>query len=386
MAGCWTESKAIASMGTMNRRKKHNPHKPQRSLKDLLKFLLIAGVLMFLVDHFVWQGERPYMAKIKSDYLREKLEEAKQGDMTPAPDLVLPEDGSEYFEAPEDMVSGKQSLLPDGIFQSPKPLVDIKRKNQMRAGDKPKIAIVIDDMGMNIKQSRAAIRLPEEITLAFLPYAETVKKMAQDATEDGHEIIMHAPMEPMDSKQNLGPMGLRTSMDYAAFTMEFEKMAESFEGYVGVNNHMGSRLTQSPESMGYLMDQLRQRKLFFLDSRTISSSVAADMADVYGVPYATRDVFLDHEETPEFVADALKKLEQTAKRKGYAIAIGHPKEVTMSALKKWVKTVDDKGFELVPLSDLIKGPQMRVTRRETLNEIAPAAGQMSNPKSTAPAQ
>ena len=369
-----------------------------------MKFLIIAAVLMFLVDHFIWDGERPYMAKIKNDYLREKL----TAEMKTEPTLVLPEDGSEYFEAPEDfgqLETDEQSSLPHSLpieeekdeevkMTMPFPY-EVPKTPKMNNGGKPKIAIVIDDVGMNVEQSRAAINLPSQVTLAFLPYAETVRELAAKASSGGHEIIIHAPMEAMDSNKNLGPMALRSDMDYASFAAELDKMTKSFEGYVGVNNHMGSRLTQNPESMGYLMDQLKQRQLYFLDSRTIATSVAADMANTYGIPYATRDVFLDHEETPKFVKDALKKLEETARRKGHAIAIGHPKEVTMKELKKWVKTVEAKGFELVPVSELLNGPTVRVVKRNSipapvktdLSEIAPAAGEveaLANPSHVQP--
>lgn len=352
-----------------------------------MKFLLIAATLMFLVDHFLWDGERPYITKIKNDYMRERLAQ----EASAPPTLVLPEDGSEYFEAPEDFGQiqdiDEQSLLPHSLpveeiakNDTPKTIPFPYKSTEVKPsnGKKAKIAIVIDDVGMNVEQSKNAIKLPPEVTLAFLPYAETVRSMAQQASKTGHEIIIHAPMEAMDSNKNLGSMALRSDMDYAAFSAELDKMTQSFEGYVGINNHMGSRLTQNPEAMGYLMDQLKQRNLYFLDSRTIHTSIAADMADTYGIPHATRDVFLDHEETPKFVKGALKKVEQTARRKGYAIAIGHPKTVTMKELKKWVKTLEAKGFELVPLSEVLNGPTIRVVKRESakdLNAITPAAGE-----------
>jgi hypothetical protein len=389
----------------MNRFKKDKssggPTRPRRSFKDMMKFLIVAVVLLVGVDYFLWGGERPYMTKIKKDHLREQLEQVKEDDLTPAPEMVLPEDGSEYFEAPEDMEEAepeKQSLLFDGQSKAVEPLMSIRRKQEKAedqkaempapktfAGQKAKIAIVIDDMGMNVSQSLSAVDLPSGVTLAFLPYAETVRAMADKASKEGHEIIIHTPMEALGDNNGLGPMALKSGMDFAAFTGEFERMAASFEGYAGVNNHMGSLLTQDPEAMGYLMDQLKLRNLYFLDSRTIHKSVAADMAKTYGIPYATRDVFLDHEETPEFVQGALKKMEATARRKGYAIAIGHPKEVTMKALHEWVKTAEARGFELVPVSELLNGPAMRVTKREEpklnldMDAITPAGG-ISHPQ------
>jgi hypothetical protein len=125
---------------------------------------------------------------------------------------------------------------------------------------------------------------------------------------------------------------------------------------------MGSKLTQDPEAMGYLMDQLKKRGLYFFDSKTIHTSVAAQMAEAYGVPYAERDVFLDHEETHEFTAKALQHLEQIASAKGSAIAIGHPKEITMQALQEWIPKLEARGFELVSLSELLEKPDKVVKK------------------------
>lgn len=332
---------------------------------DYLKFIVVAIALMFLVDHFLWNGERPYMTKIKEDYFKQQNDQ-QQAQSRPPPTLVLPEDGSEYFEAPPML--GDESLMREKKLKIPK-LSSAKK----HTGEKAKIAIVIDDIGMNIKHSNIAIDLPPEVSLAILPYAETASEMAERAREKGHQILIHTPMEALDSNVDLGPMALRNNMDFAAFDQEFEKMAQAFDGYIGVNNHMGSSLTQNPEAMGYLMDQLKKRNLFFLDSVTINTTVAAGMAQTYDIPYAKRDVFIDHEETPLFVYKALNKIEKTAKRKGYAVAIGHPKEVTMTALKKWIPTLEKKGFKLVPISEVITWPENRLVEKQ--QSVNPAAGQ-----------
>ena len=348
--------------------------KSPRNFKSYLKFVLVACVLMFLVDHFVWDGERPYIRKIKEDYYREQAEKQKALEELLPPEVVYPEDGSEYFEAPSDL-NDRQSLLPEKQLKITEalPKKKIPTKKKFAKGERGKIAIVIDDVGMNIKQSRAAIKLPAEVTLAFLPYAKSVRSLAKEAQQRKHEIILHAPMEAMNSDMNLGSMALRSGMDFAAFDAEFNKIANSFTGYVGVNNHMGSRLTQDPEAMRYLMDQLKQRGLYFLDSKTINTSIAAQTAHSYGIPYAVRDVFLDHEETPAFVSKALKNVERVARNHGQAIAIGHPKAVTMKALRKWIPTLEAKGYELVPLSELIIQPQNNIKLVEINRSVKPVS-------------
>lgn len=354
---------------------KRKKPRPQKDFKGYIKFVAVAVVLLFMMDWILWGGERPYMKKIKQEYYAEKaLEQQKAQEAVEAflpPKVVYPEDGGEYFEAPED--------FPETIpAEELKPESSLKPRHK-HTGPKAKIAIVIDDVGMNVKQSRAAINLDPNVTIAFLPYAEKVKEMAAKAKANGNEIIIHTPMEAMSDKVSLGSMALRKDMNFAEFDAEFNKIANSFEGYVGVNNHMGSLLTQDTEAMSFLMDQLKQRDLYFLDSRTIHSSVAADIAAEYEIPYAIRDVFLDHEETPEFVAGALKKLEAVARRNGQAIAIGHPKKNTMAALKKWLPTLEAKGFELVPLGEVLERPdkKIQIVKEDSMKpeEIAPAAGE-----------
>lgn len=375
---------------------KKNPHKPKRDFKAYIKFLLVAVALVFLLEYFVFEGERPYITKMKADYYAEKALEKEAIEALLPPKVVYPEDGADYFEAPVEVPveiepsieePEKQSSFieeewdviatapADAVIEKFKPSAQAKPKF---SGKKPKIAIVIDDLGMNLQQSHAAINLPAEVTLALLPYAETVRSLANKARRKGHEIIIHTPMEAMYNT-NPGPMALREDMDFAAFDAEFRKIADSFEGYVGINNHMGSRLTQNPEAMGYLMDELKRRGLYFFDSRTIHTSIAASTAKSYGIPFAERDVFLDHEETPEFTAKALKNLERIARQQGSAIAIGHPKAITMAALRAWIPTLEERGFELVSLTELLAKPKTAiiVVENETgksLNDIVPASG------------
>lgn len=373
----------------MTRKSSRKRQKPQRSFKEYLKFLIVAVLLIVLVDYVFFEGERPYITKIKQNYYAEQAAKGQQSqevmeELLP-PKIVLPEDGAEYFEAPEEL-EGEQSSFVEEEWDVIEKDTEVKRpaksdyKRPQFTGEKAKIAIVIDDVGMNLKQSRAAIHLDPNVTIALLPYAKTVKEMAAQAKANGNEIIIHTPMEAMSSEVSLGSMALKSDMDFAAFDVEFNRIAGSFEGYVGVNNHMGSRLTQNPEAMGYLMDQLKQRGLYFLDSRTIHTSIAADMAKTYGIPFAVRDVFLDHESTPEFVSNALKNVERIAREQGSAIAIGHPKAITMQALQNWIPNLEEKGFELVALSKVLDRSNVDIKfvenqQAEEASEVAPAAGE-----------
>ncbi|MCB1782579.1 MAG: divergent polysaccharide deacetylase family protein [Alphaproteobacteria bacterium] len=224
--------------------------------------------------------------------------------------------------------------------------------------DEPKgkglVVIIIDDMGLNVKNTREVEDLPGPLTLSYLPYANNLPKQTAYAKGQGHELMVHVPMEPLNGKLDAGPEVLKTNMDKTAFNKALEDDLSQFSGYAGINNHMGSRLTQDPAAMRLVMAALKKRGVYFVDSKTIGTSVAADIAAESGLPYAERDVFLDHEMTSAFVENALRKLEKTAYQKGYAIAIGHPHDVTIAALEKWLPTLKEKGLTLVPASAVVK--------------------------------
>ena len=217
-----------------------------------------------------------------------------------------------------------------------------------------KIAIIIDDMGMDKKRGNEFIKMNIPLTLAFLPYAEGLKRDTKRAIDNGHELMIHMPMEPLNSKVSLGGIGLKDNMDLLDIDVELFQAFSSFNGYVGLNNHMGSKFTQNKDSMAAVMQRLKNKDLYFIDSVTISTSVALSEAKKVGLKSASRDVFLDHEDTIEFARKALKRLERTAQKNGHAIAIGHPKDSTIQALKEWVVTLDEKNIKLVHASELVE--------------------------------
>ncbi len=217
---------------------------------------------------------------------------------------------------------------------------------------KGKIAIIIDDMGVNLTSKLVEI-MPAPLTLSYLPYAKNLQARVEKARKKGHEIMLHLPMEPISEYKDAGSHVLKVDSSKAELIKEIEWNLSRFNGYVGVNNHMGSRMTQDERAMNIVMAYLKKRNLFFIDSRTIGNSVAIRLAKEHGINYAKRDVFIDHEVTEDFVRKSLKKLEKKALRDGYAIAIGHPHKVSIKVLKEWIPTLKDKGLEIVPVSSLL---------------------------------
>lgn len=253
--------------------------------------------------------------------------------------------------AAKDIEAGQQPAPEPKVSTEPMPV------HKRETGEPAKIVIIIDDMGLARSHTRSVMDLPAPLTLAFLPYAENLAEFTEPAKAKGHELIIHVPMEAMGGN-NLGPAGLKNSMSEEQLKSTLEThIFPSFEGYVGINNHMGSRLTQNAAAMGWIMEELKKRGLYFVDSKTIGSSVAARSARDHGIPYAERDVFLDHYDSPDSVLKALNELERVARRKGVGIAIGHPKSHTIAALKKWMPGMRDRGLELVPASAVLHHPQ-----------------------------
>jgi polysaccharide deacetylase 2 family uncharacterized protein YibQ len=226
-------------------------------------------------------------------------------------------------------------------------------------GDRPMIAIVLDDLGVNQAGTRRAIGLPSPLTLSFMTYANDLPRLTANARAAGHELMLHVPMEPSGSRNDPGPKALTIGLSEADIQERLRWGLTRFEGFVGVNNHMGSRFTTDTASMNVVLRELKGRGLLFLDSMTNPASVGPRLAAAAGVPHAARDVFLDHEQSREAVRGALAATEQRARARGHAIAIGHPHEETLDVLAAWIPTVRDRGFALVPVSTIVRRTQLQ---------------------------
>ncbi len=219
----------------------------------------------------------------------------------------------------------------------------------------PMIAVVIDDIGPNLRNARRSITLPAPLTLAFLPYANHLEDLTTKARQAGHELIVHMPMEPDDSSQNPGENALRIELGPEELQRRIIWNLERFSGYVGVNNHMGSKFTKSGPGMRLVMAELSKRGLLFLDSRTNAKSQAEQAAAVFRVPFAQRDIFIDNDyKNPASIQAQLAKLEERARSKGYAVGIGHPHSGTLEALAAWLPEARKRGIALVPISEIVK--------------------------------
>ena len=220
-------------------------------------------------------------------------------------------------------------------------------------GREPVIAIVIDDMGVSHRRTANISSLDYPLTSSFLTYASNLRPQIAAAERAGHEIIAPLPMEPKAS-MNVSPDVLTVKMNEKQVAEGLNGMLDKFPGIAGVNNHMGSRFTEDAERMDVVMKELEKRGLFFLDSKTTPHSAGEKAAKDNRVRYVSRNVFLDNEDKFDYVMRQLRQTEAIARKNGYAVAIGHPKEQTYNALKVWLPTLKSRNLRLVHLSEIVK--------------------------------
>ncbi|NVK75028.1 MAG: divergent polysaccharide deacetylase family protein [Oceanospirillaceae bacterium] len=216
----------------------------------------------------------------------------------------------------------------------------------------PRIAILIDDLGYNRHGMESSLLLPKEVALAILPSTPFAIQTAKAAQKQKRITLLHAPMENQ-RELKLGPGGLYARMTEHELKATLNKDLDGLPGIQGVNNHMGSLLTTRADSMKWVMETLKDRSLFFIDSLTSSKSVAKKTAQDFGLDTVSRDVFLDNIRTEKAIDRQFSRLLKLARLHGSALAIGHPYPETMAYLKKRLQRLTPDGVELVPLSDVL---------------------------------
>lgn len=213
----------------------------------------------------------------------------------------------------------------------------------------PRVIIIFDDVGPDRRAFERLMALPGPLTLSFLPYADNVQRLADRAIAEGHDVLLHLPMEPSGAADP-GPGALKTSMEPAELFAALGDNLARFEGYSGVNNHMGSKLTRDEQAMKRVLAYLDNRGLFFLDSLTTGASKAQIAGEAVGAEVITRDVFLDAEPGEEAVRRQLALAERIAAETGYVIAIAHPREETLAVIGPWLTSAPARGLRLDTLT------------------------------------
>lgn len=258
-----------------------------------------------------------------------------------------------YFRPAPPAPERPAAKIPEVETRPPEP--PIEEKPAPVPSSYPRVAIVIDDMGQDLKKLKELFQLGAPVTIAVMPYQRFSGEEAKEAHDRGWDVLLHLPMEPKDSAaNNPGKGALFTKMTADEVKARIEEDLRSVPHVTGVNNHMGSKFTESEPLMRAALEELKERDLFFLDSRTSPKSVGGRVARELGVPNADRNVFLDNTREKGYIKGQLREAVSIARKKGYAIAIGHPYPETIAALKEALPELEGSGVKIVRLSEVIK--------------------------------
>ena len=257
------------------------------------------------------------------------------------------------------------------------------------------LIIVIDDLGNNLSLGQRAINLPGALTYGILPSTPQAQNLADAVLNRGNdkEMIIHMPMEPVyaqvykpntistNKKQFSAPKKTQALASYQTqtmFTKNLQTALQQFPSARGLNNHQGSHLTALTDQMNWLMGELKETGLYFIDSKTTGNSVAKKAAANHGIPYLVRDVFLDHDPSPEAIDNQYRRALKIADKKGYAVIIAHPNRNTLDYLEQKIPLLAEKNIVIVSGSEAIRQQHLETIerRKETL---LPRAQKQSDP-------
>jgi len=289
-----------------------------------------------LLDHRNWtRGERSYI-----------FTGSREKKATPAPPVVkVPPEKATPEKVPE--------LEPRA---APKTAAPAKEPPAAKRPSAPvgKVALIVDDMGNSQTALEELLDLGEPVTIAILPYSPYALETARKAHEKGLEVLLHLPLESLNGNgSETGTEGLiRSGMGEAEIRSLLAEELDRIPYVRGVNNHMGSKVTADPEMMRAILEPIKERGLFFLDSRTSAKSVAYDVALGMGIPAASRQVFLDADGDAGLIKGRLLELFRLARRDGRAIGICHPSQETLRTLKENFGLLGSYGLEAVFASEM----------------------------------
>ncbi len=220
-------------------------------------------------------------------------------------------------------------------------------------GRLPQVAIIIDDIGYDRQLLGQLLALDIPLTFAVLPQSPFFQSSVKAIRARGREIMLHQPMEPEEFPQvDPGPGALLAAMSPDDLIAQLNRNLDALPGVKGVNNHMGSRLTAESARMYQVFSVLKERRLFFVDSRSTVATVCRPSARMFQVPFAERDIFLDHFQEAGFVRKQFKALIREADQHGQAVAIGHPYPVTVEVFREVLPALK-KRVTLVSASEVV---------------------------------
>ncbi|WP_440053992.1 divergent polysaccharide deacetylase family protein [Pseudoalteromonas sp. T1lg65] len=232
------------------------------------------------------------------------------------------------------------------------------------------LAIVIDDIG-NHQRDLQLLNLPGHISYSILPHTPFSQQFAFAATQQNKELLLHVPMQALNSEKALGPGALTVDMEKWQLQTTLGNALSTLPQVKGVNNHMGSALTQNLEPMKWTMEVLKRRNLYFLDSRTTTESQAQHAANLFGVKNVARHIFLDNEVSSNAMNKQWDELVSRAYQGEPIIMIAHPYPETYQFLKQKLVQLPLLGIELVSVSTLVEQKYIRLAKAK-IDSLSPA--------------
>ena len=223
--------------------------------------------------------------------------------------------------------------------------------------EKPKVVIIVDDLGFKKEPIDKLLEIPAQLSFAVLPNLPYSKYAAEMAYKNGRDVILHLPMEPTDSSGHAavdaGEDVLLMGLPKDKILDKLEKNLSSIPYIKGVNNHMGSKFTENTELMELVLEKIKSKGLFFVDSRTSETTVGFKIAKKLGIKTAERDIFLDEgSQRSDYIRSQIEKLINVSKEKGYAIGICHPYPDTVKVLSEVIPDIQ-KEVEIIPVSGVV---------------------------------
>ena len=305
-------------------RKKKRPSKKRKkpsfrnSLSKAVAALAIVAVLVTAIGVLVYHLAPP--KKTPADLPVSKAAKSGQPPVTK----------KQTFEIyPEEKKPARRELAKINIPKAPPENIPVPDEKL------PLVALIVDDLGYDKKIAKKFLALNVNLTFSILPHSPFQNEIARLASSKGIEIMLHLPMEPVEYPDvNPGPGTLLSSMSPDELISQLEDDLNALPGITGVNNHMGSKLTAESTQMYQIFSILKQRGLFFIDSRTTSDSMGRPSARLFQIPFAERDVFIDHYLKPNFIRKQIKELIRIARSNGAAVGILHPHSTTYQILRE----------------------------------------------------
>lgn len=263
----------------------------------------------------------------------------------PVPELV---EESQYGPLPKVATDGRR---PIDVYARPS-----KYAEKAAPGEKPRIAVLINGMGLSDGVTAEAIKgLPAPISVAYGAYGRNLQDWVERARGAGHEVLLQVPLEPLDYPTNdPGPHTLLTTLPPEENMKRLQWLMSRFTGYVGVTNQMGAKFETTQASLTPMLEEIKARGLLFVDDGTVRDSAGSQVAGTIGLDYAAADVQIDAVPSPDDINKALARLEAVAKEKGSAIGVASAKPGTIKQISQWAGQLQGKGIVLIPVSAAIR--------------------------------